>query len=42
VIEYRWADGQYDRFPGFVAEAVQSKVDVIVTAGTPAILAAKA
>jgi putative ABC transport system substrate-binding protein len=41
VIEYRWAEGQYDRFPGFVAEAVQSKVDVIVTAGTPAILAAK-
>ena len=41
AIEYRWAEGQYDRFPGFVAEAVQSKVDVIVTAGTPAILAAK-
>ena len=41
VIEYRWAEGQYDRFPGFVAEAAQSKVDVIVTAGTPAILAAK-
>ena len=41
VIEYRWAEGQYDRFPGFVAEAVQSKVDVIVTAGTPAILVAK-
>src|SRR5258708_4168938 len=41
VIEYRWAEGQYDRFPGFVAEAVQSKVDVIVTAGTPAILAPK-
>src|SRR5882762_3937280 len=41
AIEYRWAEGRYDRFPGFVAEAVQSKVDVIVTAGTPAILAAK-
>src|SRR5258708_19941768 len=41
AIEYRWAEGQYDRFPGFVAEAVQSKGDVIVTAGTPAILAAK-
>ena len=40
-IEYRWAEGQYDRFPGFVAEAVRAKVDVIVTAGTPAILAAK-
>jgi putative ABC transport system substrate-binding protein len=41
VIEYRWAEGQYDRFPGFIAEAIQSKVDIIVTAGTPAILAAK-
>jgi putative ABC transport system substrate-binding protein len=41
AIEYRWAEGRYDRFPAFVAEAVQLKVDVIVTAGTPAILAAK-
>ncbi|HEY4908882.1 MAG TPA: ABC transporter substrate-binding protein [Methylomirabilota bacterium] len=41
TIEYRWAESRYDRFPAFVAEAVQLKVDVIVTAGTPAILAAK-
>jgi putative ABC transport system substrate-binding protein len=41
TIEYRWAEGRYDRFPSLVAEAVQLKVDVIVTAGTPAILAAK-
>jgi putative ABC transport system substrate-binding protein len=41
VIEFRWAEGQYDRFPTFVAEAIQTKVDVIVTAGTPAALAAK-
>jgi len=41
AIEYRWAEGRYDRFPALVAEAVQLKVDVIVTAGTPAILAAK-
>jgi putative tryptophan/tyrosine transport system substrate-binding protein len=41
VIEFRWAEGQYDRFPTFVAEAIQAKVDVIVTAGTPAALAAK-
>ena len=41
VIEYRWAEGHYDRYPAFVAEAVRLKVDVIVTAGTPAALAAK-
>jgi putative ABC transport system substrate-binding protein len=41
VIYYRWAEGHYDRFPALVAEAVQLKVDVIVTAGTPAVLAAK-
>jgi putative tryptophan/tyrosine transport system substrate-binding protein len=41
VIEFHWAEGQYDRFPAFVAEAIQAKVDVIVTAGTPAALAAK-
>jgi putative ABC transport system substrate-binding protein len=41
VIEYRWAEGRYDRYPAFVAEAVRLKVDVIVTAGTPAALAAK-
>jgi|Kansoi200Nextera_1026148.scaffolds.fasta_scaffold05604_2 hypothetical protein len=23
-VEYRWAEGQYDRFPGFVAEAVRA------------------
>jgi putative tryptophan/tyrosine transport system substrate-binding protein len=42
VIEYRWAEGRYDRFPALVAEVVQLKVDVILTAGTPAVLAAKA
>jgi putative tryptophan/tyrosine transport system substrate-binding protein len=41
VIEYRWAEGRYERFPALVAEAVHLKVDVIVTAGTPAALAAK-
>ena len=41
AIEYRWAEGRYDRFPALVAEAVHLKVDVIVTAGTPAALAAK-
>jgi putative ABC transport system substrate-binding protein len=41
VIEYRWADGNYDQFPALVAELVAAKVDLIVTAGTPAALAVK-
>jgi putative ABC transport system substrate-binding protein len=41
IIEYRWADGKYERFPALVAELVAAKVDVIVTAGTPAALAFK-
>ena len=39
VIEYRWAEGKYERFPELIAELVARKVDVIVTAGTPAALA---
>ena len=41
VIEYRWAEGNYERFPGLIAELIGLKVDVIVTAGTPAALAVK-
>jgi ABC-type uncharacterized transport system substrate-binding protein len=41
VIEYRWAEGKYDRFPALIAELIALKVDVIVTAGTPAALAVK-
>ena len=41
VIEHRWVEGQYDRLPGFAAELVRLKVDVIVTYGTPGALAAK-
>jgi putative ABC transport system substrate-binding protein len=41
VIEYRSADGHDDRFPGLAAELVQLKVDLILTRGTPAALAAK-
>ena len=41
VIEYRWADGNYERFPALVAELMAAKVEVIVTAGTPAALAMK-
>ena len=41
AIEYRWAEGRNERFPEIVAELVRLKVDVIVTQGTPAVLAAK-
>jgi putative tryptophan/tyrosine transport system substrate-binding protein len=38
--EYRYADGQVDRLPELVAELINLKVDVIVTAVTPDALAA--
>jgi putative ABC transport system substrate-binding protein len=41
VIEIRYADGKRDRLPDLAAELVRLKVDVIVTASGPAILAAK-
>jgi putative tryptophan/tyrosine transport system substrate-binding protein len=41
AIEYRWAEGQYERFPVLIADLLAQKVDVIVTAGTPASLAVK-
>ena len=39
VLEQRWAEGSYERLPALVAELLAAKVDVIVTAGTPAALA---
>ena len=41
AIEYRSADGQDQRYPGLVSELARLKVDLIVTRGTPAALAAK-
>ncbi|MGH8633720.1 MAG: ABC transporter substrate binding protein, partial [Burkholderiales bacterium] len=41
VIEYRWAEGKYERLPAMAAELVGLKVDVIVAAGTPSIQAAQ-
>jgi len=41
AVEYRWEEGRNDRAAEIAAEFVRLKVDVIVTSGTPAALAAK-
>ena len=42
VLEPRWADGRHERLPELAAELVRLRVDVIVSAATPASRAAKA
>ena len=41
IIEYRSADGRAERFPELAADLLRVNVDVLVTRGTPAVLAAK-
>ena len=41
VVNYRWAEGSNEKVAGIIAEFVQHKVDIIVTSGTFAPLAAK-
>jgi putative ABC transport system substrate-binding protein len=41
AIEYRWAEGRIEHLAEFAAEFVRLKVDVIVTSGTPPVVAAK-
>ena len=41
VIEYRWAEGNYDRLPALAADLVGRKVDLIMASSPPSALAAK-
>jgi putative ABC transport system substrate-binding protein len=41
TIEYRWSEGRAERFDQIAAEFVRLNVDVIVTSGTPQVIAAK-
>ena len=41
LIEFRWAEGKYERLPELAAELVNLKIDVLVTHGIPGTRAAK-
>ena len=41
AVEYRWAEGRFERYAEIAAEFVRLKVDVIVTHSTPPVVAAK-
>jgi putative tryptophan/tyrosine transport system substrate-binding protein len=41
IIEFRWAEGVYERLPQLVAELIATKVDVLITHGTPGTRVAK-
>jgi len=41
VVEERWADGRLDQLPALTADVLGHKIDVLITSGTPAAIAAK-
>ena len=41
VIEFKWAEGNYERLPALLAELIRRKVDILVVHGTPGTRAAK-